>query len=380
LELNKYFAGYINRLENGKLYSNEIETKTSREIVALSGQTGGRLMKLATSGSNYDIGILDKTEKIVTKKIELKQCAKPQRASNQFQMTFNRAFQHTECAGIFCFQFINCEFKLTTFAVLVVERIAKLHEAAGGKHDNTWSVLFPVLEWENGEKITSFKYNGIFDNILAKMEEKETSYKFCEGDNALEDAVRWLQELPDDPNPTLLDQSDSAATNKGNKGEENVRVCIQSVYGENALKQETHLVTGDKVDLCYLINETKYDFSSKTVNMQNANSFQFPMRHMVNGKRATPFTIKSACDVLCASASGDVLDGLIKKFGTAVKADTALFVFSKHKIVRNVSWHTITEDCWREHCVLMLDNVPCDLAQATLVLDTAIFTKNKINL
>jgi hypothetical protein len=138
--------------------------------------------------------------------------------------------------------------------VLVVDNIAALHESAGGKSDNTWCVHLPVLEWGDGEKITSFEGNGIFNSILAKME--KTSYKFCRGDNALEDAVRWLQELPDDPNPTLLDQSDSADTNKGNKGEENVRVCIQSVYGENAQKQETHLVTGDKVDLCYCINGT----------------------------------------------------------------------------------------------------------------------------
>jgi hypothetical protein len=307
----------------------------------------------------------------VTKKIELKQCAKPQKHSNQFQMTFNGAFKHTECTGMFCFQFINCGFKLTTFAVLVVDRIAALHEAADVKSD-TWYIQLPELEWGNGNKITSFKYNGIFDNILAKME--ETSYKFCMGDNALEDAVRWLQELPDDPNPTLLheDQSDSASVNKGNKGEENVRVCIQSVYGENALNQETHLVTGDKVDLCYRINGTNYDFSSKTVNMRSSNSFHFPMTHGVNGKKNTPFTIKSACDVLCASASGDVLDGLIQKYGKTVKADTALFVFSKHKIVRDKSCHTITEDCWRDHCVLMLDNAPCNLVQAKKVFDTAL--------
>jgi hypothetical protein len=73
-------------------------------------------------------------------------------------------------------------------------------------------------------------------------------------------------------------------------------------------------------------------------------------------------------------ASGDVLDGLIKKFGTAVKADTALFVFSKHKIVRGIpiTQHTITEDCWRDHCVLMLDNAPCNLVESKKVLDTAL--------
>jgi hypothetical protein len=153
---------------------------------------------------------------------------------------------------MFCFQFINSEYKLTTFAVLVVDRISTLHAATGGKIHNTWSVFLPELQWGNGEKITSFKANDIFYKILAKME--ETSYKFCTGDTALVDAVRWLQALPDDEKPSLLDQSDSITTNKGNKGEENVRVCVHSVYGENALNQETQLVTGDKVDLCYCIN------------------------------------------------------------------------------------------------------------------------------
>ena len=374
LELNEYFNGFIKRLKNGKLYNLEIETKTSRKIVTLSGQTGGRLMKLATPGSNYDIGILNTKQKVI-KKIELKQCAKPQVHGNQFHIQFHRAFQHRECVGMFCFQFINCEHELLTFAVLVVESIATLHAAAGGKDCNTWSVNLPVLEWENGNKITSFECNCIFKNILAKME--KTSYKFCRGENALEDAVRWLQELPDDPNPTFLqeDQSDSEATNKGNKGEENVRVCINSVYGENALKKETHLVTGDKVDLCYRINGTNYDFSSKTVYMQSANYFHFPMTHLVNGRDKTPFTMDSACDVLCALASGAVLDGLMKKFGMVnVSANKALFVFSKQKIVRGKSKHTITTSCWRDHCILMMDNIPCDPLKAKVVFDIAIYS------
>jgi hypothetical protein len=32
----------------------------------------------------------------------------------------------------------------------------------------------------------------------------------------------------------------------------------------------------------------------------------------------------------------------------------------------------ITEDCWRDHCVLMLDNAPCNLVQAKKVFDTAL--------
>ena len=371
LELEKYFNGYKNQLKNGKLYSQEIETETSRKIVTLSCQRGGRLMKLATPGSNYDIAILHGMD--VTKKIELKQCAKAQKYYNQFKMAFHHPFKHTECAGIFCFQFISSEFNLTTFAVLVVDRIATLHTAVGKR--NTWNVYLPVLEWGDGRKITSFQANDIFYEVLAKME--ETSYKFCTGNTALEDAVRWLQELSDDENQTLLHeaQSDSANINKGNEGEKNVRVCIHSVYGENALKQETQLVTGDKVDLCYRINETNYNFSSKTVRKQNPNSFQFPMTHMVNGKRNTPFTIDSACDVLCASASGAILDGLIKKFGMVnVNANKALFVFSKHKIVRGKSSHTITESCWRDHCILMMENTPCDPLKSKVVFDTAIYS------
>ncbi len=50
------------------------------------------------------------------------------------------------------------------------------------------------------------------------------------GDNALEDAVRWLQELPDDANPTLLDHSDSADTNKGNTKEKKMYVYAYRVY------------------------------------------------------------------------------------------------------------------------------------------------------
>ncbi len=90
-------------------------------------------------------------------------------------MKFHGAFKHTECAGMFCFQFINCEHELTTSAVLVVEHISKLHEAAGGNHCNTWNVHLPVLEWGDGKKITSFEGNDIFNSILVKMEEKKNT-------------------------------------------------------------------------------------------------------------------------------------------------------------------------------------------------------------
>jgi hypothetical protein len=109
--------------------------------------------------------------------------------------------------------------------------------------------------------------------------------------------------------------------------------------------------------------------------MRSANSFDFPMVHGVNSKKNTPFTINSACDVLCASASGAILDGLIKKFGMVnVNANKALFVFSKHKIVRGKSIHTITESCWRDHCILMMDNTPCDPLKTKVVFDAAIYS------
>ena len=80
------------------------------------------------------------------------------------------------------------------------------------------------------------------------------------------------------------------------------------------------------------------------------NGFHFPMTHSVSGMQHTPLTIKKACDVLCASASGEVLAGLVEKFKPDANADvnatTALFVFAKKAIVCGKTLHTITGACF----------------------------------
>ena len=269
--------------------------------------------------------------------------------------------------------------------MLVVDSIETLRTAAGREKDDAWNVHLSELELSDA-KVASFKWNAKFDSIMAKMtitnaEQPEPACKLCTGDNALEDAVRWLQALPDDKEPTLLHEakSDSATTNKGNEGERNMRTCVQSVF-VGAKRQETTLVTNDREDARYLFDDgTLCSFSSKTVRMQR-NCFDFPMTHIFEGMRATPFTIKSACDVLCASASGEVLAGLVEKFKPDANADVnataALFVFAKEAIVCGKTMHTITEACFRDSCIMLkADRTPCDFVKAELVF-RKVFAQN----
>ena len=104
------------------------------------------------------------------------------------------------------------------------------------------------------------------------------------------------------------------------------------------------------------------------------------MTHKVDGMGDTPFTIKKACDVLCASASGEVLAGLVKKFKPDANADvnatTALFVFAKKAIVCGKTSHTITGACFRDSCIMLkADRTPLDLVKAKLVFAT-VFAQN----
>jgi hypothetical protein len=156
-----------------------------------------------------------------------------------------------------------------------------------------------------------------------------------------------------------------------------MRACIRSVYGSDAKIQPTQLVTGDRVDACYLINGKKRNFSSKTVSKDSkSNSFFFPMTHGVNGKKDTPFAMKTACDVLCASATGYVLDELMKKFKQEpIEATTALFVYSKQQIVRGKTKHTVTEDCWNSSCILLKADRPINKEKAKTVFEN-VFMQN----
>ena len=128
------------------------------------------------------------------------------------------------------------------------------------------------------------------------------------------------------------------------------------------------------------IDGTTRSFSSKTVVRRNRNSFSLPMTHMLNGKTGTPFTMESACDVLCASCSGAVLDDLLEKLGQGDNAlppaTNALFVFAKQAIVRGVGTHTISAECWRDSCILLrADHTPMHVARAKQVFERA-FEKN----
>ena len=119
--------------------------------------------------------------------------------------------------------------------------------------------------------------------------------------------------------------------------------------------------------------------SSKTVSV-NGNGFRFPMTHKVKGMQHTPFTMKKACDVLCASASGEVLAGLVQKFNPDANADVnataALFVFAKKAIVCGKTVHTITGACFRDNCILLKANrMPVDFVKAKLVFQT-VFAQN----
>ena len=405
LMLNAHFMNYKQlHVENN--YNHVIESETTRAIVELSHKQG-KAMALPISSSNFDIAIInyvmDGTDEdklqleqllleesstlLVTKRIELKQCANPQVDSKQFKMIFCGAFEHADCAGFYAFQYINSEYILTTFAVLVVESIETLRKAAGREKDDAWAVHLSELKLSDEfEKVSFFKWNAIFDSIMAKMTETnadrpELAFKLCTGDNALEDAVRWLQALPDDKEPTLLHEaeSDSTSVNKGNEGERNMRTCVQSVF-VGAKRQQTTLVTNDREDARYLFDDGIFrSFSSKTVRMQGK-CFNFLMTHRVDGMQDTPFTMEKACDVLCASASGEVLAGLVEKFKPDANADVnataALFVFAKKAIVCGKTAHTITGACFRDNCIMLkADRTPCDLVKAKLVF-RKVFAQN----
>ncbi len=140
-------------------------------------------------------------------------------------------------------------------------------------------------------------------------------------------------------------------------------------------KTDYTLITGDKVDLIVRINGgDPYSFSSKTVREQsNRNSFYFPMTHMVKGKKDTPFTLETSCDVLCASASAEILADLVQKFGAPdplPQGTIALFVYPKSIICEPPKTsHTITETCWRENCILMEDRTPLDHEKAKRIFE-----------
>ena len=405
VKLCTWHNGYMEANGCKKRYNHYIETVTTRGITTLS----KGVVVAVTAGSNYDLArvawpedatgtneavlkrrhelLQDATIKLpVTIRIELKQCAKPAVNGKQFQMVFNKAFEHTECVGLFAFQFIGSEHELTTFAVLCIEKIESLRVAVGCKEDveGTWSVYLKKLEWtEDGTKIVTFEFNGIFDAILEKLGKMHGggTFKLFQGETSLADAVRWVLALPNDAVKTFYHDacSDSPDTNKGGVGEENVRTCLLAVYGKNATQLATQLVTYDKTDLSIHINDTSRSFSSKTIQMRHNNAFCLPMRHRFNGKPGTPFTMESACDVLCASASGAVLDGLVKKFSQDADAFPfamfALFVFAKQAIC-GVGEHPISAECWRDSCILLrADHTPLDVARAKQVFDRA-FEKN----
>ena len=100
------------------------------------------------------------------------------------------------------------------------------------------------------------------------------------------------------------------------------------------------------------------------------------MKHRFQGKQNTPFTLETACDVLCASASTEVLADLVTKFGVPKPlppGTIGLFVFSKSIICNKPkSAHTITAACWRDSCILLsADRTPLDPAKARQIFETA---------
>ena len=123
------------------------------------------------------------------------------------------------------------------------------------------------------------------------------------------------------------------------------------VFGRNNVVErmtDYELITGDRTDLKVRINgRDPLSFSSKIVhNNKKCNTFRFLMTHRFQGKQATPFTLEAACDVLCASASTEVLADLVMKFG-ALKplppGTIGLFVYSKSIICNKPKTvHTIT--------------------------------------
>jgi hypothetical protein len=367
-------------------YTNFIETVSTREIEALS---NGELVSV-TSGSDYDIarvsresahGEHDATSDLpVTLHIELKQSAKPSVHGKQFQMTFHKPFKHNTCAGVFLLQFIGKDLKLSTFAVLTTSNIELLREAAGGRQNqNVWSVSLSELEWTDDENtIRSFKFNNIFNSVLEKLVDAGRLFK---GEDSLADAVKWLLALPIQENLPSLHSANSTSANikKGNIGEWIVRTCLLKVLGKENIeerKTDYELITGNRADLIVRINGgDPYSFSSKTV-CKLRNSFYFPMTHSVKGRHQTPFTLESACDVLCASATAEVVADLVKKFGASEslpQGTIALFVFPKSIICDPPkTLHTITATCWQESCILMSEDcMPLDLDKAKLIFEKA---------
>ena len=94
------------------------------------------------------------------------------------------------------------------------------------------------------------------------------------------------------------------------------------------------------------------------------------------GKHDTPLTLKNACDVLCASASVEVLADLVTKFGVPKPlppGTIGLFVYPKSIIFdKPKTKHTITAACWRDSCILLsADRTPLYPAKAKQIFETA---------